>query len=192
VQAVFTAADLGELNRPSPLVVPHPELTHGRTQRPLAVDKVCFAGEAVALVVADSRYLAEDALDAIRVEWEPLPAVVDFTIAQEAGRPLVHADVPKNVAARVVQVVGDPDGAFARAAHVVVERLRVERSCGSPTEARGVVAVFDPRQGTLRVWARAGRSRSRRCWPRRSRMRWGRSGCGSGRCRCRRRGCASC
>jgi CO/xanthine dehydrogenase Mo-binding subunit len=81
VQAVFTAADMGELNRPSPLVVPHPELTHGRTQRPLVLDKVCFAGEAVALVVADSRYLAEDALDAIRVEWEPLPAVVDFTIA---------------------------------------------------------------------------------------------------------------
>jgi carbon-monoxide dehydrogenase large subunit len=152
VHAVYTAADLGAFNQPAPLVVPHPNLTHGRTQRPLAVDKVVFIGEAVAMVVAESRYLAEDAVDQIEVEWEPLPAIVDFTKAADSGSPLVHDDVPDNVAARFTQVVGDPDAAFSQAAHVFAERLHVERSCGSPIEARGVVAVYDPRQGSLQVW----------------------------------------
>ena len=73
VHAVFTAADLGDFNQPAPLVVPHPSLTHGRTQRPLAVDKVCYIGEAVAMVVADDRYIAEDAVGLIEVAWQPLP-----------------------------------------------------------------------------------------------------------------------
>jgi aerobic carbon-monoxide dehydrogenase large subunit len=133
-------------------VVPHPNLTHGRTQRPLAVDKVVFIGEAVAMVVAESRYLAEDAVEQIEVEWEPLPATVDYTTAADPGRPLVHDDVPDNVAARFTQVVGDPDAAFAGAAHVFHETLQIERSCGSPIEARGVVAVYDRRQGSLQVW----------------------------------------
>src|SRR5581483_72202 len=132
VVALYTAADLGDFTQPSPLVVPNPSLTHGRTQRPLAAEKVCYVGEAVAMVVAESRYLAEDAAGLIEVEWEPLAAVVDFTTAAEPGRPLVHADVPNNVAARMVQTVGDPDAAFARAAHVFHERLLIERSCGSP------------------------------------------------------------
>ncbi len=152
VHAVFTAADLGEFNQPSPLVVPNPNLTHGRTQRPLAVDRVSYIGEAVAMVIAESRYVAEDALGLIDVDWEPLEAVVDFTRAADERAPLVHDDVPGNMAARMVQTVGDPDAAFARAAHVFRERLFVERSCGSPMEARGVVAVYDPRQGSLRVW----------------------------------------
>ena len=123
VHAVYTAADLGGVNQPPPLVVPHPNLTHGRTQRPLAVDKVAFIGEAVAMVVAESRYLAEDAVEPIEVDWEPLPAIVDFTQAADPGSPLVHDDVPENVAARFTQVVGDPDGAFAAGRPRLPERL---------------------------------------------------------------------
>src|SRR5438093_1251010 len=152
VHAVYTAADLGSQNQPAPLVVPHPSLSHGRTQRPLATDEVRFIGEAVAIVVADSRYLAEDAAEQIDVDWEPLPAIVDFTRAAGDGSPLVHADVPNNVAAQFAQTVGDPDGAFARAAHVFAERLFIERSCGSPIEARGVLAIYDPRRNTMQVW----------------------------------------
>jgi aerobic carbon-monoxide dehydrogenase large subunit len=152
VRAVYTAADLGEFNQPAPLVVPHPNLTHGRTQRPLAVDKVCYIGEAVAMVVADDRYIAEDAVGLIEVDWQPLPAVVDFRVADGPGQPLVHNDVPNNVAARLVQVVGEPEAAFDRAAHVFEEQLFIERSCGSPIETRGVVAVFDPHQESLTVW----------------------------------------
>ena len=152
VHAVYSAADLGDFNQPSPLVVPHPNLTHGRTQRPLARDKVCYVGEAVAMVVADDRYLAEDAVGLIEVEWEPLQAVVDFRTASSAGQPLVHDDVPNNVAAHFEQVVGDPAAAFQTAAHVFEESVYIERSCGSPIEARGVVAVFDQLQGSLTVW----------------------------------------
>jgi len=152
VHLVLTAADLGPLDEPGPLLIPHPGLTRPRTQRPLARDEVRYAGELVAFVVADDRYLAEDAVGLIDVDYEPLPVVADLASAGRAGSPLVHADVPSNRAGRVLQRVGDADAAFASAAHVLRERLAIERSCGSPLEARGVVAQHDPRSGTLRVW----------------------------------------
>jgi carbon-monoxide dehydrogenase large subunit len=152
VHLVVTARDLGGLNQPGPLLIPHPALTHPRTQRPLAVDEVRFVGEPVAFVVADSRYLAEDAAALIDVEYEPLPAVVDPEAALDSLAPRVHADVPGNRAAQFPQQVGDPDGAFRGAAHVLRERLVIERSCGSPIEGRGVVAEYEPRTGVLRVW----------------------------------------
>jgi len=127
VHAVYAAEDLGDFNQPAPLVVPHPSLTHGRTQRPLAKGKVCFIGEAVAMVVADDRYIAEDAVDLIEVEWQPLAAVVDFRTASQPGQPQVHAEVPNNVAAHLVQTVGDIGAAFREAAHVFTESLFIER-----------------------------------------------------------------
>ena len=153
VHLVLTAAELGELNQPSPLLIPHPGLSHPRTQRPLAVDEVRYAGELVAFVVAEDRYVAEDAVGLIDVQYESLPAVTDLEEAGRPGGPLVHGDVPGNRAARVVQRVGDPDAAFARAAHVLPERLYIERSCGSPIETRGVVAEYDARTGQLKVWS---------------------------------------
>jgi carbon-monoxide dehydrogenase large subunit len=152
VHLVLTAVELGELNQPTPLLIPHPELTHPRTPYPLAVDEVRYAGELVALVVADDRYLAADAAQLIDIDYEPLPAVVDLETAGADGAPRVHADVPGNRAARVVQRVGDPDTAFTGAAHVFRERLAIERSCGSPLETRGVVAEYDARTGMLRAW----------------------------------------
>ena len=152
VHLVLTAAELGGLNQPTPLLIPHPELTHPRTPQPLAVDEVRYAGELVALVVADDRYLAEDATRLIDVDYEPLPAVVELDAAGAEGSPRVHADVPGNRAARLAQRVGDPDGAFARATHVFRERLAIERSCGSPLETRGIVADYDARTGMLRAW----------------------------------------
>jgi aerobic carbon-monoxide dehydrogenase large subunit len=153
VHLVLTAAELGDLNQPSPLLIPHPGLSHPRTQRPLATDEVRYAGELVAFVVAEDRYVAEDAAGLIEVEYEPLPAVSGLEAAARPGSPLVHADVPGNRAARVVQQVGDPDAAFKRAARVLRERLWIERSCGSPIEARGVVAEHDARTGQLRVFS---------------------------------------
>ena len=78
--------------------------------------------------------------------------MIDFRVADQPGQPLVHDDVPRNVAAHLIQVVGDPESAFQEAAHVFEEQLFVERSCGSPIEARGVVAVYDPLQESLIVW----------------------------------------
>jgi carbon-monoxide dehydrogenase large subunit len=152
VRLVATAADLGALNQPGPLLIPHPALSQPRTQTPLASDEVRYVGEAVAFVVADDRYIAEDAAASIDVDYEPLPAVASLEAARAAGAPRVHADVADNRAARFPQRVGDPDGAFAHARHVFRERLVIERSCGSPIEGRGVAAEHDPRTGVLRVW----------------------------------------
>src|SRR5213594_486938 len=152
VHLVLTASDLGDLNEPGPLLIPHPGLTHPRTQRPLAVDRVRYVGELVAFVVAEDRYLAEDAVDLIEVEYEGGPAVIDLEHALDPAAPRVHEDVPGNRAARVVQTVGDIEDAFRRAARVLLERLTIERSCGSPIEARGVVAEWDARRRVLRVW----------------------------------------
>src|SRR5882724_2497258 len=149
---VLTAADLGELDQPTPLLIPNPALTHPRTPRPLAADEVRYVGEPVALVISDSRYLAEDALEAIEVTWQALPVIASLDAARAAGAPLVHADVPGNRAARLAQRVGDPDAVLAGAARVFRETLWIERSCGSPIETRGVVAEWDARAGALRVW----------------------------------------
>jgi aerobic carbon-monoxide dehydrogenase large subunit len=134
------------------LLIPHPTLTHPRTQRPLAVDEVRFAGEPVAFVVAEDRYLTEDAADLIEVEYEPLPVVTELARVLAPGGPRVHADVPDNRATRFRQTTGDADGAMARAHRVLSERLAIERGCGSPIEARGVVAEWDARGCALRVW----------------------------------------
>ncbi|MBI2207318.1 MAG: xanthine dehydrogenase family protein molybdopterin-binding subunit [Candidatus Rokubacteria bacterium] len=152
VALVLTATDLGALNQPTPLLIPHPELTHPRTPYPLAIDEVRYVGEPVAFVVAESRYLAEDALELIDVAWEPLPAVASLHAASAGGAPLVHADVPGNRAAHLAQRVGDPDRTFAGAHRVLSEQLWIERSCGSPIETRGVVADWDARAGHLKVW----------------------------------------
>ncbi len=136
VHLVLTAADLGALNAPTPLLIPHPNLTAPRTQRPLVTGDVRYMGELVAFVIADDRYVAEDAVELIDVRYEPLTAAVDLETAA-AGGALVRQDVPGNRPGRLAQRVGDPDGAFARADRVLSERLYVERSCGSPIESAG-------------------------------------------------------
>ena len=127
VHLVLTAAELGGLNQPTPLLIPHPGLTQPRTQLPLAADEVRYAGELVAFVVADDRYVAEDAVGLIDVEYEALPAVTDLEAARAEGSPRVHADVPGNRAARLVQRVGDPDAAPGRARPHGAARHRAER-----------------------------------------------------------------
>src|SRR5262249_3229713 len=89
VALVLTAADLGELNQPTPLLIPHPNLTHPRTPRPLAFDEVRYVGEPVAVVVAKDRYVAEDTLEAIDVTWAELPAVATLDAARADGAPRV-------------------------------------------------------------------------------------------------------
>ena len=152
VHAVWTAADLGEVNRPSPMAVPHHALTEPRTQYPLAPEFVNYVGEPVVFVVADDRYIAEDACDLIQVEYEPHPAVVDIERAVEDGAPLVHAKVQRNIAAHLVQSVGDVDRAFADADCVVEERLYLERGAGQPMECRAVTAMYEPIEGLLTVY----------------------------------------
>jgi carbon-monoxide dehydrogenase large subunit len=153
VVLVLTHRDLPPgLREPLPKLIPHPDLRHHKTQYALAPDKVRHVGEPVAFVVATSRYAAEDALELIEVDYEPLPAVVDLEEAA-AGRPaLVHEDIGTNVAAHSVQRVGDYEAARARADLVLARRFVVDRGCASPMETRGVVASWDARTRQLTVW----------------------------------------
>lgn len=152
IHLVLTAADLGDALEPSPLLIPHQALTQPRTQLPLALKEVHYVGEAVAFVVADSRYMAEDALELIDVEYEPLPVIASLESAAAPGAPLVHEDVQGNVAAHLVQVVGKPDEVIANAPHVVREKLTMDRGAAMPMECRGIVARWDRLEGMLTCW----------------------------------------
>ena len=150
--AIYTYEDLtGPLAEPLPLLIPHPALTQGRTQYALARDEVNYVGEAIVLVVAENRYLAEDAVERIVVSYQPLPAVVGIASARQAEN-LVHPDVPGNVAAHFVQEVGDARAAIARAPHRLELDLSVERSASMPLEGRGVLARWDADSQRLRIW----------------------------------------
>ncbi|QBR91914.1 aerobic carbon-monoxide dehydrogenase large subunit [Nocardioides euryhalodurans] len=152
VHAVWTFDDLtGPMAEPLPLLIPHPALTHGRTQFALAKDEVNHVGEAIAFVVAEDRYVAEDAVGRIRVDYEFLEPVVGIDAARAATR-LVHDDVPGNVGARLEQENGDARAAIAAAPHTLSLDLTVERSACQPLEGRGTVARWDPDLGRMTVW----------------------------------------
>ncbi|MCD4525412.1 aerobic carbon-monoxide dehydrogenase large subunit [Nocardioides sp. cx-173] len=152
VHAVWTYDDLtGPMADPLPLLIPHPALTHGRTQYALAKDEVNYVGEAVAFVVAEDRYVAEDAVGRIRVTYDVLPPVVGVEAARAADR-LVHEDVPGNVGARMEQSTGDVEAALAAAPRRLTLDLDVERSASMPLEGRGTVARWDPDSDRLQVW----------------------------------------
>ena len=152
VHAVWTYDDLtGQMAEPLPLLIPHPTLTHGRTQYALAKDEVNYMGEAVAFVVADDRYVAEDAVGRIRVSYEFLQPVIGIDSARAAAH-LVHDDVPGNVAARMEQNVGDAPAAIAGAPHRLELDLTIERSACTPMEGRGTVARWDADTNRLQVW----------------------------------------
>jgi len=152
VLAVYTAADLGSVNGPLPKLIPHPALTHHKTQYALAPQMVRYAGEAVAFVVAESRYAAEDALELIDVDYESLPAVATLESAVAPGAPRVHDDMDSNVGARYTQRVGNVEAALATAPHRFTDRLVLDRGTGSPIETRGVVAAWDARTSRLDIW----------------------------------------
>ena len=156
VIAVYTAEDLGDYWQPGPVLVPPPPIAGivftPRTQVPLARDKVRHVGEPLAVVIAESRYIAEDALADIEVELEPLPAVVDLEKALAAGAALVHDDVRSNVAAHVRQTKGDYAAAVKRADHIIRRRFSYEHGASSPMETRGVVAQWEPRAGQMTIW----------------------------------------
>jgi len=148
---VATATDAPELRRPMPLFVPHPEL-QAAMYSPLADSVVRFVGEPVAVVVAASRYLAEDALELIDVDYEPLEAVVDTATALAPGAPLVHEALGTNLAAHLEYRIGDAGAAFAAAAAVFRKTLTIGRCSGHPMETRGLIASYEPTSGNLSVW----------------------------------------
>ncbi|MBI3826108.1 MAG: xanthine dehydrogenase family protein [Candidatus Rokubacteria bacterium] len=160
VVRVFTFADLAPWMKPLPLFgAPPPGLAAAidfevRTapQHALCRDRARYVGEIVAMVVADSRARAEDAVARIEVDWEPLPVAADMLESTAAGAPLVHDDWGTNLAVAFTHAIGDVDAAVARADHVMTETFRTQRYAGMPLEGRGAVALWDRRDGTLTTW----------------------------------------
>ena len=156
VVAVLTAADIEgvlqdlpsrpmagermveEMNPPS-----HPLLARG---------KVCYTGQAVALVVAEDRYLSQEALELITVDYQPLPPVMDPDEAVSSDSPVIHPELGGNVAIRARQGGGDVDAAFAMADHVVKQKYDSQRVAPAPLETRGIIADYDSRGDSLTVW----------------------------------------
>ena len=160
VEAVFTGAQIAAFLAPMPIGTPFPSPDH----RAVAVDTVRFVGDPVAVVVACDRYVARDAADAIVVDYEPLPAVVDPEAAMSGQSAVLHADFPNNVALGPLPsgtgvgrkgAVDDTalDAAFEAADVVISQRMVNQRLAPSSIEARGVVAHYEPGREALTIWS---------------------------------------
>jgi aerobic carbon-monoxide dehydrogenase large subunit len=146
VHLALAFADLPQPLRDNalPLFVPNPAITQLHMPYSLASTEAVYVGEPVAIVVAESRALAEDAAARIEIDFEALPAVSDCAAAIEPGGPVAHAGAANNVAARVPISHGDCDAAFAKAAHVLRDRITIHRGGPFFIECRGLVASHDP------------------------------------------------
>ena len=152
VVAVMTGADLGDIPNALPvtrrvgmeenLLVPHPVL---------AMERVRYVGEPIAVVVAEERYLAFDALEHVVVEYEPLSAVTGPREAVQ-DKVLLHEAPGTNVAMHVVEGDGDIEQAFAQADHIVSQRYEDPRISAVPMEPRATLASFSTEDGRLTVW----------------------------------------
>jgi carbon-monoxide dehydrogenase large subunit len=153
VIAVFTGADVDAGSIPCAWLVPNSDLKTP-AHPPVAKDRVRYVGDAVALVVAENRYLAQDAADAIRVEYETLPVVIDPEAATKDGAPQLFDDVPNNISFRWIASSGD-DGvnkAFEDAEVVVSERIIQQRLIPTAMEPRAAVAQWNNVTEEMTVW----------------------------------------
>ncbi|HEV8614539.1 MAG TPA: xanthine dehydrogenase family protein molybdopterin-binding subunit [Methylomirabilota bacterium] len=148
VAGIVTGADVAKACKPFGVGVTTP--VH---YFPSATDKARFVGEPVAVVVARDRYLAEDAAEAVVVDYEPLPAVVDPERALEPDAPILHEAVGSNLAGHRRLVYGDPDRAFAEAEVVVRARFKFPKYGSTPIETYGIIARWDALDGVLTVWS---------------------------------------
>lgn len=146
VRLVLTGKDVKESLRPWPHLLPVPDY-YG-----MAVDKVRYAGEPLALIVASDPSSAEDALDLIRVNSDPLPVVSDIEGATKDGAPLVHAGFKGNVAWHKTYTYGDVDAAFRESDLTVSERFYFPRYASTPLDTTTCVAEFDRSTGELTIW----------------------------------------
>ena len=155
VHAVYALADLAPhlTARRLPLGFRDDRIPEDVTPFVLADAEVCHVGEAVAAVVADSRYLAEDAAAAVAVEYDVLPSVAGCEAAAAAGAPPVHSGRASNILVEFGQSYGDCAAAFARAAHVAQARFVQHRGGAHSIEGRGALARHDPVEDRLTVWS---------------------------------------
>ena len=144
VAAIYTMADFADIAQgPMPPMAPHPLLKTPITYHPLADTEVRHVGEAIAIVLADTRAHAEDAAAAVILDVEHLPAVSDAVLAREASSPKAHSEHPSNVVATMAAGFGDCAAVFAKAHHVLTEHFDIHRGGCHAMECRGVVANID-------------------------------------------------
>ncbi|MFL5818816.1 MAG: xanthine dehydrogenase family protein molybdopterin-binding subunit [Conexibacter sp.] len=149
---VISSADLPGGGPPIPIrMFPRPGMERF-LQRPLARGRVRYVGEPVAVVVADSRYVAEDALELIEVDWEPLPVALDATAAMADEAPLLHPEAGSNLVSAYEIADGDAAAAFAAADLVVEELIGCGRHAAVPMETRGLLAATSDDGAQLTVW----------------------------------------
>lgn len=148
VAAVLTGADVVELSASLVVGVKAPIECW-----PIAVDRVRYVGEPVAVVVASSRYVAEDALDLIEVEYEAMPAIVDPEVALDPAQPTLHEGLGSNLASDRRFRYGNPEQAFAQAARSVSVTIRYPRNSCTPMETYGLIAEYDPSEDAFDVLA---------------------------------------
>jgi aerobic carbon-monoxide dehydrogenase large subunit len=118
----------------------------------IATGKVLFVGDIVAAVVADNRYVAEDGVELVEVDYEPLPAAIDPEKAAQKGAPIIHEEWGDNLMLTATLEGGDVDKAFSQAEVTVKGRFQMNRHCASPMEGRAVLASRDPVTDTMTVW----------------------------------------
>ncbi|MGH7584451.1 MAG: xanthine dehydrogenase family protein molybdopterin-binding subunit, partial [Gemmatimonadales bacterium] len=153
VVAVYTGRDVMDKTNPVPCAWNVPNCDLKTPPHPLlATEVVRYAGDGVAMVVAETREAARDALDLIDVEYQPLDAVVDPELATRDGAPQLHGDVPSNVAFTWTVAGGDADQAFARAPVKVKLRIVHQRMQPSAMECRAAVADYNPSSEQLTIW----------------------------------------
>jgi 2-furoyl-CoA dehydrogenase large subunit len=148
VAAIVTGRDLARLT--TPMVA---GLKVAVENWPMAVERVRYVGEPVAIVVAQDRYLAEDALDAIEIEYAPRACVVDPLASLKTDAPVLHDKVGANLVSDRCFRYGEPEAAFAEAAHRIEVSIAYPRNTGSPMETFGVVADYDPHEDAYEILA---------------------------------------
>jgi aerobic carbon-monoxide dehydrogenase large subunit len=155
VAAAYTAADFERVlaSLRLPIAFPEGQLPEHVMPYVLAPSEVLYVGEAIAMVVAESRALAEDAADAVVVDYAPLAAVVDARSVLDPATPKSRLETDSNRYKTLRFGYGDVAAAFARAAHVFREELHAHRGLANSIEGRGVVASLDAMTGTMTVWS---------------------------------------
>ena len=148
VRDIVTGQDIAELIGPVPSVIRAPI-----AYLPIAVDRARYVGEPVAVVVADTRYIAEDACDLIAVEYDVLLAVADLRSATAPGASVIHEKAGSNVISRRSFRYGDPDAAFAAADKVFELSYSYPRYASTPMETYGVIAHFERAPDRYTVWS---------------------------------------
>lgn len=151
VVAVITFQDIAGV-KPIPMRLEPSEDLYRALQKPLASDRLRYVGEPIAVIVAESRYIAEDALEGIDIEVEELSAFVDVRAAIEPTSELIHPGVGRNIAHRFVVSTGNVEGAIAEADEIIEEEFYIQRHSGVPLETRGLVAEYDQGRDLLTVW----------------------------------------